>query len=233
MNAQPVSALYWLPLIEKAGLPSPRTIIVGYDHPALVGMIEGETDYSAWPQIVETIWEAVQVVGPPAFVRTDLASAKHDGPTSYKVIDKDGLVEALSWTCQDNEIKFWMQGPTPQAFLVRRWLNLPAPFVGFRGHPIAREWRIFASQADGVVCSHFYWPEDALEDHVESEGWQVARDQMESERYPVELLGMAHTAARVCDAVSNWSVDFAADDEGRWWLIDMAPAELSWHPEHD
>ena len=29
----------------------------------------------------------------------------------------------------------------------------------------------------------------------------------------------------------SWSIDFAKDSEGRWWLIDMALAEQSWHPE--
>jgi D-alanine-D-alanine ligase-like ATP-grasp enzyme len=29
-----------------------------------------------------------------------------------------------------------------------------------------------------------------------------------------------------------WSVDFAQDEAGKWWLIDMARAESSWHPKH-
>jgi hypothetical protein len=26
----------------------------------------------------------------------------------------------------------------------------------------------------------------------------------------------------------NWSIDFALDADGGWWLIDCAPAEMSW-----
>jgi hypothetical protein len=27
----------------------------------------------------------------------------------------------------------------------------------------------------------------------------------------------------------SWSVDFAKDRDGKWWLIDIALAEQSWH----
>jgi len=30
----------------------------------------------------------------------------------------------------------------------------------------------------------------------------------------------------------SWSVDFALDANGKWWLIDMALAADSWHPTH-
>jgi hypothetical protein len=42
----------------------------------------------------------------------------------------------------------------------------------------------------------------------------------------VRLVGDAETG-------DVWSVDFAEDVEGNFWLIDMADANRSWHPEHD
>jgi len=38
---------------------------------------------------------------------------------------------------------------------------------------------------------------------------------------------MAIEAAKVCDG--RWSVDFARDRSGKWWLIDMALMAASWH----
>jgi hypothetical protein len=42
-----------------------------------------------------------------------------------------------------------------------------------------------------------------------------------------ELKEMAIKAATVCGG--DCSVDFAMDNSGKWWLIDMAQAECSWH----
>src|SRR5574343_556102 len=54
---------------------------------------------------------------------------------------------------------------------------------------------------DGIVeCIHPYWPEDAIHEDREN-----------------QLPGY-------------WSVDFACDIHGAWWMIDAARGELSWHP---
>jgi len=43
------------------------------------------------------------------------------------------------------------------------------------------------------------------------------------------LTGYAEMVARVLDGY--WSVDFAYGKNGKWYLIDMATGEHSWHPE--
>ena len=43
------------------------------------------------------------------------------------------------------------------------------------------------------------------------------------------LKSMAEKVAKVLKG--NWSVDFACDVSGAWWLIDMATALHSWHPD--
>lgn len=227
----PNSARYWLPRIEAIagnGLQTPKTFVVPYDHQAAVDSISDGVFWPEWESVQAAVWEICQRLG-GAFVRTDLASAKHDGPSSYKITTKDDVAGVLSLTIQDNELKFWPAGPYPTAFLVREFLDLAAPFRAFGGHPIAREWRYFAT-AEDLVCKHFYWPEDALL-QPDTEGWQKLLMEMASHPPPIELNEIAVRAADACPAAKEWSVDFAQDTDGCWWLVDMATAASSWHPD--
>jgi hypothetical protein len=237
----PTSANYWLPLIEGAGLPVPRTLTVdSYDHRAMLGVFYGE-DWDGYDAFSEDICKAAMDVGLPVFIRTDMGSAKHNGPVSYRLDRAEPIVltPLLRDLVEDQESKFWLEpDATPSTILVRRWLDLDASFEAFGwrgnpGHPIAREWRLFAT-AEGVECVHFYWPEHAIEEHNPTEeNWRELLAEMASEPVPAELTEVAVRAAAVCDACPMWSVDFAQDIHGRWYLIDMAEGDKSWHPEHD
>lgn len=236
----PTSSTYWLPLITEAGLPVPQTVSIPYDHRAMVGVISGEA-WDGYEALTEAITEAAMKIGLPVFLRTDMGSAKHNGPVAYKLnrAERFAIAPVLRDLVEDQELKFWLEADaTPQAILVREFLDLDAAFEAFGwrqnpGHPIAREWRLFAT-ADGVECEHFYWPAHAIEEHRPSvENWRDLLAEMASEPPPVELADWAVRAAAVCDALPAWSVDFAEDSSGRWWLIDMADAARSWHPEHD
>lgn len=229
------SALYWLPKLALAGLGEwlPETVIIDYDHSNAVGMIEGEPSYPSWPHLVERIGDAADSIGWPVFIRTDLASAKHNGPISYLAKSRDDLPRVLGDTVEDNELKFWLTGPTPQAFLVRKFLTLESAFEAFGGLPINREWRLFATASE-VVCFHPYWPENAIQffDKGEPEHWRESLAELHERPIGREwdaITETAKAAAGACDAAKAWSVDFAKDTNGKWWLIDMAHMESSWH----
>lgn len=231
------SALCWFPRIEQAGLPVPRSEFVAYDHMAAVGMFEDGSPYPAWADmLLEVCARIVKVGGPPAFIRTDLSSAKHSSPTAYRVdtLLPKGTGQGICDAIIDNEMKH-MFGPSPQAIMVREWLNLEAPFVAFGGLPIAREWRLFASRK-GVTAEYFYWPEEAIKfwrGSVETPDWRERLAELSQP--PAELValrGMAQRAATACAfADEEWSVDFAHDTAGKWWLIDMAIGKDSWRPD--
>lgn len=228
----PNSARYWLPRIEAlTGVLTPKTIVVPYDHAAAMDAIEDGVEWPEWEATVGMVWAATQRFGGAAFVRTDLASAKHDGPSSYKITTQEQVDRVLSFTIQDNEMKFWPTGPWPTAFLVREFIELAAPFRAFDGHPIAREWRYFATALESP-CSHFYWPEDSIL-APDTEGWEKLLADLAGEPPPKELDDIACRAAEACPAAPAWSVDFAQDVDGCWYLVDMATAESSWHPEHE
>lgn len=231
----PASALVWLKKLTQEPViwNVPRTGIVEFDWMKALPMLDGRL-VRGFPWA--TLERALQAIGTPAFLRTDLASAKHDGPPAYRVETPADLRRCVMRTMEDNAMKDLI----PAAFLIRQWLDLEAPFAAFGGHPIAREWRFYANKG-GVVCRHFYWPEEAIEfrpgqggpappDDWKAQLAEIAKDPVRSE---LDLLtAWASAAARRClKCAPAWSVDFAHDRRARWWLIDMAPAARSWHPE--
>jgi hypothetical protein len=225
----PSSALYWLPRITSV-LPEwvPRTEIIPYDHIAAVCMLEGQA-WAGWPKILASVADAAKSIGYPVFIRSDLASAKHSGPSAYRATDESELSRVLGATVEDNELKFWLEGGC-DAFMVREFLTLEAPFVAFHGLPIAREWRLFANASE-IVCAHPYWPADVLKfDGDEPTGWQEQLATTHEQPQEWQLLcDTAMAAARACELDTAWSVDFARDVNGKWWLIDMALMNRSWH----
>jgi hypothetical protein len=226
-NTQFNSAHYWLPLIVKAGLPIPYTIGVGYDHGAFGMAIEGRPNKGS-KRTVSLVGEACSKIGYPCFIRTDLGSAKHTGPKAYLVREEKEIRSVLSWLIQDQEIKFWLTG-LPSIILVRQFLDLDSSFCAFGGLPISREWRFFANPR-GLICGHPYWPEGALTFmDKKPRGWKkILKAHHKPPTCWKELVGMAIKAATACKR-DAWSIDFAMDKQGKWWLIDMALMEDSWH----
>lgn len=225
------SALIWYPKTKDI-YPTPKTILVPYEHSRCVSLMEKEQDEDAsnvthWNATVSAVGDAAQEIGYPVFIRTDLASAKHSGPPAYKANSAADIVAVFAATVEDSEMKLWTARP-PQAIMVREFLHLHHMFTAFRGLPIAREWRFFADSRH-VICAHPYWPAGALEGHVATKRWREQLKQIsELPGNYSELCAKAMEAAAACGD-DAWSVDFALDRDGKWWLIDMARMEDSWH----
>lgn len=227
------SMCWWWPRIQRIpALRTPRTIEVavpkGYN---IVTVLDGVRPPESF---VADIAAAGRKVGYPAFIRGDLVSGKHEWPSTCLLESPTSVslhIHNLTEAC-------YLAGPdiAPKAFFVRQLLDLEAEFVAFTGLPIARERRFFA--LDGhYECDHAYWPEAAIRfwpPLLEPTGW---RDLLANRNRPVEpedwriLRADAEWVSRVLGGV--WSVDFAQDRQGLWWLIDTAPGEVSWHPDHE
>lgn len=232
-EVSPNSALYWLPRITEANLPVPISVIVEYDHQAILGGMEGSAEFPA--ATAEAVRAACDQIGYPCFLRTDLCSAKHDGPSSYRIDRPEDVLNRICRTAEDAEMKLWPFS-RPSAFLVRRFLALDAPFAAFYGLPIAREFRFFATPGR-VHCVHPYWPPEAIAffgeygSQLGPHGWQenLAEISQINDLDRESLGGLATKAAAACPDSDAWSVDFCRDTAGKWWLLDMARAEDSFH----
>jgi hypothetical protein len=222
------SSLNWLPKIEAAGLPTPRTITIPYSHTAVMPIFDGE-ESAEMDRLVIAVKEAASAIGLPVFIRTDLGSAKHSGPTAYCIDSLERAAHPICRTIEDNEMKFWLEREGPKAILVRQFLTLEAPFTAFHGLPISREWRLF-SDGERIICRHPYWPAEALaEHHGLPVGWRAMLKRLH--RLPLEMPEverLAVLAAKVQDG-GSWSVDLAKDTAGKWWLTDMATMADSYH----
>jgi hypothetical protein len=117
---------------------------------------------------------------------------------------------------------------------VREFIYLSYRFRAFGGLPIGCERRYFIRDGE-VICHHPYWVKEAIKFYQQSKNWENLPWQMwlkelntESE---IEVRILTNIAEMVGSVLpGSWSVDFAKDREGKWWLIDMALAEQSWHP---
>lgn len=223
------SALEWLPLLYHAHkFPIPPTIFIKYDHLDLVSFLEDGDTPKSLQGTVKGITDACEKIGYPCFFRTDRSSAKHSGPTAYKITGPEDVERCLLETVEDNEMKFFMSpDEMPLALMIRKFVELDATFVAFGGLPIAREWRFFADE-DKVKCFHPYWPAEAFDhQNLTPENWA---DLCKMWKEPSNLAELKTMAMEASEAVGGFnSVDFAQGKDGKWWLFDMAKAENSYH----
>lgn len=227
------SSHIWLSGIEAAGLPTPRTIVIPYKHQACMPIFDGEPS-AEFDRLVNEVAFAAGEIGIPAFIRTDLGSAKHSGLKGVQIAD-GSIAESdrsvgwvLSRLLEDQELKFWLEREGPTAILVREWLTLKAKFTAFDGLAISNERRFFATP-ERVICQHPYWPEGAVGDGCPSRtGWRDLLRSIHDEPAQAELSILAMKAAAASGG-GAWSVDICQDVTGKHWITDMAVASDSWH----
>src|SRR6266403_3631192 len=229
------SAKFWFPKLLAPGPYSwlcsevPNTVFLDYNEDALAESLIGQhTDE------YERLYYAVEAairheIAGPAFIRTDLTSAKHVGKHAYTVknLDED-LNVALLETLNHAFKKSYHSKIKSSAIMVRALIDVRHEVTAFNGLPIGNEWRIFAHQV-GYQCSHQYWPKDALEGHMDNGAkvpeWKGGWPQS---WVRTDILDAASAAAKAMRA-GKWSVDFVADKNDKYWLLDMATAGNSYH----
>lgn len=226
----PTSAMYWHPIVSKLrGINVPKTILIQFDE-QLVWDIESNEPMN---EICPRIAAACETIKYPCFFRTDFASAKHEGPSSYLITQESDIPTIVYKTIMDNLMKDQM----PSAFMVREYLHLFAPFKAFGGHPIAKEFRFFTKNGR-YVCHHFYWPEAAIkfyrpEDEAKAGSWKAKLRVMNNlSPMLIHLLKLqVNRIGRALTESKGWSLDFAQDVDGKYWFIDAAEGFKSWHQE--
>jgi len=219
------SLFFWWPHLRDKKMP--KTVGVLCDMMDAYPMLDGQPT----PDLPWLAFEgAAKAVGFPVFVRSDLSSAKHSGPKAYRLNSLGDLKNVIYETLEDNCLKN-LEGLFT-GFVFRQWIELDSRFTAFDGHLIAPEVRIFAGEGK-VDATYFYWPEEAFERHTDHPDWRTIRKTMEDETMQAVVLDpLVERALEATNKIGfgQWSIDFAKDKEGGWWLIDMATAEHSWRP---
>lgn len=222
------SMLYWWPKIKDLPIPQPKTEIA-YQKDDWWCHLDG---IPIEREIITKVNEIANRFGYPVFVRTDLSSGKHNYLESCYIGDYESIHKNIWRLIETNAIKdLWFN-----SLIVREYLRLDWRFRAFNGLPIAPERRYFIEDGE-VICHHPYWPENAIKFWGGSKNWEhtIWKEHLKRMNHEsieeIELL-TGYTRLVSQNISGDWSVDFAKGANGTWYLIDMATAIQSWHPEH-
>ena len=229
------SAKFWFPKLDACPDPwfrafLPKTLMIDYDEELLSPALHGKPS-KEYDRLYYAVEAAIRYeIAGPAFIRTDITSAKHAGKEAWSVPNEDALNDALLRTLAASQLKTYFQKIKGSAIMVRPLLDIAATRTAFNGLPVGtKEWRVFADQR-GVQCTHLYWPEEALTGHMDDGGEAIKLNpgNWVDGWCSTELIVVAKIAARSMGQL-KWSIDFAQDKSGHVWLLDMATAGNSYH----
>ena len=228
------SAKFWFPKLANHEWQwmrdwLPKTVLVDYSEEALSPSLAGTRteEYERLYYEVESM--ILDHIGYPAFIRTDLTSAKHAGVKAYKIESCDDINHALLTTLSQAQLKSYFSKVKSSAIMVREFIRVKHERTAFGGLPIGQEWRVFADQIS-EQCHHGYWPEEALSGHMD-DGKEPSAPAL---THPLggwiytDALDASALAAKAMGA-GKWSIDFVKDVNDKVWLVDMATAGNSYH----
>lgn len=163
---------YWLPRLESAGLPVPRTAIV--HAPDLTYLLDADVRLTPEQQDAEgdffdALEEAASLVAPEPgaafFLRTGHGAGKHSWDRTCRVRCLDAIPEHVAALVEWSETACFMGALPYRVWAVREMLpTTPLMHCPRYGNmPVTREWRCFVRGAE-VCCVHPYWPRRALEE---------------------------------------------------------------------
>jgi len=215
---------HWFPLLEAAGLPVPKTVIVKTDC-----QLASDEIPDGFAEFLGELREAIETVGGcPCFLRTGHTSAKHDWKDTCYLADRTRLAEHVCRLVEFSEMAGPVGLPT-NVWAVRELLPTVPWFYAFVGEmPIVKEFRCFVRDGD-VVCMHPYWPVEAIK-QPSRDNWTDALFEMcdLDDEGKQEVIDLASRAGKAVGG--DWSVDILATDIG-WYVTDMAAASQSYHWE--
>ena len=217
---------YWYPCI-KDRIPTPKTVIIPVTN-------DDFKDYEPIDNLLHKIeFELNKVcIAYPLFLKTDIYSEKWEWANSCFVESKRHLFTNmihLLVKCEEEDL-----GEVKE-FVFKEFLSLDTAFLAFNNMPIAKERRYFIENKK-VLCHHPYWEENSIEFYSDSypSNWKQKLNDIntETESEIAYLSKLAVLFACLIDDDDYYSVDFAMDINGDWYLIDVAKGYKSYHNEN-
>jgi hypothetical protein len=214
---------FWFPILQRAGIPVPRTEIVHCDLD-LTQLLDGNVP-DGWEPFRDRLAHAAEKVGYPCFLRTGQTSGKHEWRDTCYLECRADIGRHVGAIVEYSALADMLGLPT-DVWAVREFLPLEHDFTAFRGMPVAKEYRVFVD-ARKVLCSHRYWPTGAIWNPSRPD-WRECLERLYGDPKADQLLFMP-VAWNVAEAFTGaWSVDIVLH-RGQAIVTDMALAEQSWH----
>jgi len=219
------SMLNWYPKIKDLKIPQPDTYIVKIPYKNLIEMIDGKQLPDKYVTLIEN---SADILGYPLFLRTDNSSQKHQWNKTCFVKSGDDLEQQILNLLDNNGACDLVDN----AIILRLYIPMFSLFKAFSGKfPVSREMRYFIRNGK-VQCKHWYWFDEVLkkQGRPEDKEWEsklkiINTLTEDSEKRINQYLDL------VCKKFPEgyWSVDFCQGKDGKWYLLDMARGEVSFH----
>jgi hypothetical protein len=217
------SLLYWYKHIKDLEIPQPKTEIVMLSRKDISNFFEFKMNKKLKKKIDKTI----EKLGYPIFFRTDQSSYKHNWKEASFIETKKDIERCIYRTIEHN-LCCGILGLPFKALVFREYIPLFSKFRAFRGDlPIAKERRYFIKNGE-VQCHHPYWVMNSII-NPNKEDWKEILSELNKEKEK-EINQLTKYALEVASILRGyWSIDFAYSKEKKWYLIDMARGEDSFH----
>lgn len=227
MNTFKNDFTFWYPQLLTYGLPMPKSILVSSYDVKLGYLTDGKTPDNI-QLFLNRLKLACDQIGYPCFLKTGQTSNKHDWKNSCFIKNKEENL--LNHVANIVELSFIANIAGPPLFydhwIVRELLPTETVCTAFYGEmPIAREVRYFF-KGGKLQCHHPYWPDEAFS-HQEELLPKVKKLQEFTTEELDEPNKMVGYIARLMEGY--WSIDLLLDKNNKWWVIDMATGEDSYH----
>jgi len=231
---------YWLPKLVEVGVPTPETIMVNMDK-VDANFVDGlkevfwvrepsDEQTAALFKFRQVLEEMGRRIGYPFFLRTGHTSHKHNWATTCFIQNKAVLMnhaqDIAEWSIMAD-----MKGGLPiNVWVARKMIDVAPAFEAFSGKmPITKEMRYFFKDHK-MLCSHPYWSEKSLDGHVrDDKNWKLKLQGMNSLSSEDKILLKSQTEKVALKFEGYWSIDWLKGKDGRWYVIDMATGEDSFH----
>lgn len=219
---------FWYPILQKIKMRVPKTTIVYSGDVELGYLTDGEKP-EGFKKFLKRMNDALKDFTLPVFLRTGMLSDKHSWNRTCFLKDKKDLVRHITNLVETSYIANIAGFPFSYDFwVIREMLETEPIFNSFPGSmPITKEFRFFINNGK-VQCYHPYWPEEAFRNTLTEEQKKKLKEiQTLTKDEEKELNMMAAYIARFFK--NYWSVDFLKGIDGKYWVIDMAVGERSYH----
>ena len=217
------SMLYWYPKIKDLEIPQPRTEMYELTKQELSSFYNEKFPKT----LLKNIKPILSKFPFPMFVRSDFSSAKHSWEDSCFVINRKKL-EGNIYTIIIENMCADLLGLPFEALVFREYVPLEAGFKAFRGNmPVAKERRYFIKDGQ-IQCHHPYWPKGAIRD-PNNDKWEAILERQNTETEKEIKLLFEYCLLVAKQLEGYWSVDFAYGQDKKWYLIDMAEGDRSFH----
>ena len=246
------SMLCWWPRL-KGRVRAPETVLVplyGLEGLVDAAILEERPPAGQLAELGRRLVNALSVVRPPVFIRTDQSSCKHwlfDGPPVASNAAEALTKALLVLQCHEPFDQRLFGPPRPRALAVRevlipeKWLDAERyKLRWFQGNievrVVVKEGRIEAIYPYYHIAGFEEYEYDVMEEH----GDEIRRAY--HERYVAtivktidDLLRQAEAAAKALGRDCNWSIDLMyarrrGEETPKWYVIDAALLEASWLP---